>query len=169
MISIHISLYIYPQLTEVKNIINSEDSHREQIGTLLDSRNISRPTDYGIYSQTYIDLKKIIDTDIIGAIEVWIMIEIGDIEHLLNEYKIVDDIKIREVFENIGWWSYNHLRTFMRLANNYNYLPKIKTENYLSINEVNQSGSLKYKMTKLLEFNNLPTYNIKWSWKNHLH
>ena len=59
----------YPNLTEVKNIINSEANHREQVGKLLDVRNITRPTDYGGYNETYEVLTKMVDSSLTGAIE----------------------------------------------------------------------------------------------------
>lgn len=43
-----------------------------------------------------------IDTSLTGAIEVGVMVETGDIDHLLEEYKKVSDTDIRRVFENIG-------------------------------------------------------------------
>jgi hypothetical protein len=106
----------YPTLTEVNNIIKSENEHREQVGTLLESRGIARPSDYGIYMDTYTTLKNIIDMSLTGAIEAGILVETGDIDHLLAEYKKITDTDIRQVFENIGGGSFNHLRAFLRMA-----------------------------------------------------
>ena len=36
----------YPSLSRVRNIVDSEEKHSVQVGKLLDSRNIPRPTDY---------------------------------------------------------------------------------------------------------------------------
>jgi hypothetical protein len=141
----------YPNLTEVKNVIESENTHREQVGNLLDVRGIIRPTEYGIYTETYTTLKDMIDSSLTGAIEVGVMVEIGDIEHLLAEYQKVTDTEVRKVFENIGGGSFNHLRAFLRIAKNIEYVPKAATKMYLTENEISQNGSLKYKMTELLQ------------------
>jgi len=108
----------YPTLTEVNNIIKSENEHREQVAILLESRGIARPSDYGIYADTYKTLKNMVDMSLTGAIEAGIMVEIGDIDHLLEEYQKITDVDIRRVFENIGGGSFNHLRAFLRMAQN---------------------------------------------------
>jgi len=77
----------YPNLIEVKNIINSEANHQEQVGKLLDVRNITRPTDYGTYSGTYDVLIQMLNASLTGAIEAGVIIETGDIDHLLAEYR----------------------------------------------------------------------------------
>ncbi len=66
------------------------------------------------------------------AIEAGIMIETGDIEHLLEEYKKIEDSEVRRVFENIGGGSFNHLRAFLRLANTYQYTPRTAYSAFLS-------------------------------------
>jgi hypothetical protein len=106
----------YPELIEVNNIIKSENEHREQVGTLLESRGITRPTEYGIYTETYTTLRALANSSLSGAIEAGIMIETGDIDHLLAEYQKVSDTDVRQVFENIGGGSFNHLRAFLRMA-----------------------------------------------------
>jgi hypothetical protein len=150
----------YPALSEVKNIIESEDSHREQIGKLLDNRNIARPTGYGIYDATATTLKTLINQSLTGAIEAGVMIETGDIAHLLAEYKKVSDDDIHRVFENIGGGSYNHLRAFLRLAQEYNDTVTTDYSMYLSQGDLSLTGSLKSKMTELLQKNNLPTTGV---------
>lgn len=148
----------YPNLTEVKNIINSEANHREQVGKLLDVRGITRPTDYGAYSGTYDVLIKMVDSSLTGAIEAGVMIETGDIDHLLAEYKKINEVDVRMVFENIGGGSFNHLRAFLRLAAQDNYVVTTDFARYMQVTEVNSTGPLQSKMTDLLSANNLPTY-----------
>lgn len=92
----------YPTLSEVSNIIQSEEKHSEQVGRLLDARSIFRPTDYGKFNETYTTLSQMVDGSLTGAIEVGVIVEVGDIDHLLEEYKKVEDADIRMVFENIG-------------------------------------------------------------------
>jgi hypothetical protein len=151
----------YPQFTEVMNIINSEEKHSEQVGRLLDARGISRPTDYGSYASTYEVLKKMIDTSLTQAIEAWVMVEVWDIDHLLTEYKTVEDTDVRRVFENIGGGSFNHLRAFLRLAQGNNYSVTTDSARYMTSAEINSTGSLKSKMTDLLIANNLPTFGTQ--------
>ena len=147
----------YPELSEVKNIINSEDAHRDQVGKLLDTSSIMRPTDYGIYNDTYTTLKNMIDSSLTGAIEAGVMVETGDIDHLLAEYQKVPDTDVRRTFENIGGGSFNHLHAFLTLARTHNYTVTTNWSKYLTITESTSIGSLKYKMTELLNRNNLPT------------
>lgn len=147
----------YPNLDAVKNIINSEDTHREQVGRLLDARGITRPTGYGIYTETYTTLKNMIDSSLTGAIEAGVIVETGDIDHLLAEYQKVSDIDVRRTFENIGGGSYNHLRAFLSLARQYNYTVTTDWSRYLTPEESTSAGPLKSKMTELLKANNLPT------------
>lgn len=149
----------YSSLANVVNTVNSEKRHNDSIGALLDAYGISRPTDYRIYSDTYTTLKNMIDSSLTGAIEVGIMVETGDIDHLLAEYKKVDNPDIRRVFENIGGGSFNHLRAFLREAQAAGYTPKTDTSKYLTANDLNTRGPLNDKMTELLKVNNLPTYS----------
>lgn len=150
----------YPELSEVSNIINSEDTHREQVGRLLDTRGIALPTDFGIYTDTYTALKSLVDSSLTGAIEVGIMVETGDIDHLLAEYQKVTDTDVRRTFENIGGGSFNHLRAFLRFAEQYNYTPTTDYSRYMTTADLSTSGSLKFKMTELLKANNLPTSGV---------
>lgn len=151
----------YPQFTEVMNIINSEEKHSEAVGRLLDARGIPRPTDYGSYSGTYEVLKNMIDTSLTQAIEAGVMVEAWDIDHLLEEDKKIEDSDVRQVFENIGGGSFNHLRAFLRLAQENNYTVTTDYARYMSLSELNTTGSLKSKMTDLLKANNLPTYGTQ--------
>lgn len=89
------------------------------------------------------------------------MVEVGDIDHLLEEYRKIEDTDVRQVFENIGGGSFNHLRAFLRLAQEYNYTVMTDFTRYMNTDEINTPGSLKYKMTDLLEANNLPTFGTK--------
>lgn len=148
----------YPNLAEIKNIVSSEANHREQVGRLLDVRNITRPTGYGVFGGTYDVLIKMVDSSMTGAIEAGVMIETGDIDHLLAEYKKINDRDVRMVFENIGGGSFNHLRAFLRIAKANNYIVKTDYARYMNVDEINSTGPLQSKMTDLLSANNLPTY-----------
>ena len=159
----------YGDFTEVMNIIDSEEKHSEQVGRLLDVRGITRPTDYGSYSGTYDTLSKMLNTGLTQAIEVGVMVEVGDIDHLLSEYKTVEDADVRRVFENIGGSSFNHLRAFLRLAEKNNYTITTDFARYMTADEIHSTGPLKSKMTDLLKANNLPTYgtsNGGWKGRN---
>lgn len=146
----------YPTLSEVSNIIQSEEKHSEQVGRLLDARSIFRPTDYGKFNETYTTLSQMVDGSLTGAIEVGVIVEVGDIDHLLEEYKKVEDADIRMVFENIGGWSFNHLRAFLRVAESNSYTVTTDYARYMSPSDINSTWPLQRKMTELLEANNLP-------------
>lgn len=149
----------YPSLSEVNNIINSEAQHQSSVGNLLDAYGITRPTEYRIYTDANTTLRKMIDSSLTGAIEAGIMIEAGDIAHLLAEYKQIENENVRQVFENIGGGSFNHLRAFLREAQTAGYTPTTNTSKYLTADELNTRGPLNTKMTELLHANNLPTYS----------
>lgn len=143
----------YPELSEVSNIVRSESEHQSSVGKLLDIRGIARPVDYGVFQPTYDALLTKLSISRNEAIEVGVMIETGDIDHLLEEYKKITDSDVRKVFERIGGASFNHLRAFVSLAKIYTYTPKTDWTKYLSETEVSQSGPLQYKMSELLEKN----------------
>lgn len=151
----------YPALASVSNIVGSEEQHSTQVGRLLTARSIELPTDFGIYTDTYTTLKSMIDSSLTGAIEVGIMVEVGDIDHLLAEYQKVEDTDVRRVFENIGGGSFNHLRAFLRFAEQYSYTPTTDYSRYMTSAYLSTTGSLKYKMSVLLQANNLPTSGIE--------
>lgn len=146
----------YPSFWEIASIIRSETQHMAKIGEILDKYGVNRPTEYGIYENTYRTLMGLIEQGYTGAIEVGIRIETGDIDHLLAAYKQITDPYIRRVFENIGGWSFNHLRAFLREARAIQYRSSLNTTDYLTPEEVDFMGPLHYKMTALLIANGLP-------------
>ena len=156
----------HPSLSSIENIVNSEEKHSSLVGKLLDARGIARPTEFGVYAQTYTTLSQLIRTSLTGAIEAGVMVEVGDIDHLLEEYKKVTDTDVRQVFENIGGGSFNHLRAFLRLAEQNTYSVNTDYSRYMSPDELGSAGSLKYKMTELLKANNLPTFGTNGSQKS---
>ena len=156
----------YPTLSSIESIVNSEEKHSTQVGKLLDVRGIARPTDFGVYDSAYTTLSQLIRTSLTGAIEAGVMVEVGDIDHLLEEYKKVTDTDVRQVFENIGGGSFNHLRAFLRLAEQNTYTVTTDYSRYMSADELSSAGSLKYKMTELLKANNLPTFGTNGPSKN---
>ena len=128
----------YPALASIDNIVQSEEKHSTQVGKLLTARGIALPTDFGIYADTYTTLKTLVDSSLTGAIEVGVMVEVGDIDHLLAEY----------------------LRAFLRFAEQYNYTPTTDYSKYMTAADLTTTGSLKSKMTELLQANNLPTSGV---------
>jgi hypothetical protein len=156
----------YPTLSSIENVVNSEEKHSTQVGKLLDARGIVRPTDFGLYDAAYTTLSQLIRTSLTGAIEAGVMVEVGDINHLVEEYKKVEDTDVRQVFENIGGGSFNHLRAFLRLAEQNGYTVATDYTGYMTLAEISSAGSLKYKMTELLKANNLPTFGTNGSGKN---
>lgn len=147
----------YPSLASIANIVNSEEQHSTQVGRLLTARGLEVPTDFGVYTDTYTTLKAMVDSSLTGAIEVGVMVEVGDIDHLLAEYQTTSEADIRRVFENIGGGSFNHLRAFLRFAETENYTPKTEYSQYINSSDLSTTWSMKYKMTELLTANGLPT------------
>ena len=157
----------YPQLSWISNIIESEDQHRKQIGNLLNTYQINEPQDYGSYSGIYSELTEKLNASMTWALEVGVMIEVWDIEHLLQEYKSINDTSIQMVFENIGGWSFNHLRAFIRMAWDHNYEITTPYHAYITQDDLQSRGSLQFKMSELLKQNNLPSHGVKkgkWEW-----
>lgn len=159
----------YPALASVNNIVGSEEQHSTQVGRLLTARAIVLPTGFGIYTDTYTTLKSMVDSSLTGAIEVGIMVETWDIDHLLAEYQKVTDTDVRQVFENIGGGSFNHLRAFLQFAEQYNYTPTTDYSRYMTPTDLSTTGSLKSKMTELLKAKGLPTSWVTgnqggWQW-----
>ena len=150
----------YPALASIENIAGSEEQHSTQVGRLLTARGLELPTDFGVYTDTYTTLKSMVDASLTGAIEVGVMVEVGDIDHLLAEYQATTDTDIRQVFENIGGGSFNHLRAFLRFAEQYNYTPATDSSMYMTPADLSTTGSIKYKFTELLQANNLPTSGV---------
>lgn len=137
-------------------IANSENQHMQAVKSLIDRYSLETPTDYWKLKDTYNTLKKEWEKSLNDALNVWIKVEMLDIEDMVNAIKNTDNDDLKQVFLNIGWASYNHLRAFARNANtNLNF------SKYLSNDELNTRWSLSFKLADMLESEwvSLPEYD----------
>lgn len=152
------------------NISTSESKHMEAVKTLLDRYSLEVPTDFWSLSWTYNTLKLEWEKSLQNALEVWIKVEILDIEDIVKTIKLTDNDDLKVVFINIGWASYNHLKWFVNWLEINSLTTNIDYSNYLTSDEINIKGSLKDKLVEKLEnewviLNEVIKSNI-WNW-NH--
>jgi hypothetical protein len=136
---------------ELDNIIASEAQHMESVKTLLDRYGIPIPEGYGKYETLFSTLSAKAVKSQADAINVGIAIEITDINDIVSEIKTADNEDIRTVLSRIGGASFNHLRSFVRMAQSAGVTPETPYSDYLSESDLSSRGSLSYKMTELLK------------------
>lgn len=156
-------------------IANSENQHMKAVESLIERYSLETPTDYWVLQSTFDSLKLEWEKSLNDALTVWIKVEMLDIEDMVNAIKNTDNDDLKQVFLNIGWASYNHLRAFARQIDT-----DIDYSNYLSENEVNSRWNLSYKLEDRLieEWISLPEnnydipcqsswnkYSNSWKWK----
>ena len=135
-----------------KNIADSEAEHKTAVKSLLDRYALEVPTWYGELSDEFDALKAEWSISLLKALEVWVKIEMLDIEDIAETIKTTDNTDFKIIFTNIGWASYNHLRWFLSAINNNGLTTTIDYSEYLTSLEVNTKwGTLKYKMAEKLE------------------
>ncbi len=135
-----------------KNIADSEAEHKTAVKSLLDRYGLEVPTWYGELTDEFELLKQEGSTSLLKALEVWVKIEILDIEDIAETIKTTDNNDFKIIFTNIGWASYNHLRWFLSAINNNWLTTSIDYSEYLTLDEVNTKWcTLKYKMAEKLE------------------
>lgn len=131
------------------NIANSEAEHQLAVKSLLDRYSIDIPTDYGELNDEFLELKAKWELSLKDAIEVWINIEILDIEDIAQTIINTDNDDIKAVYVNIGWASYNHLRGFVSALNNNGFETELDYNKYLTLEEINdKSIVVKHKMAE---------------------
>lgn len=133
------------------NIAESEAQHMEAVKVLLDRYDISIPTSYDHIQSLYEDLKDKWALWLKDALEVWISIEIVDIDDIVTAIKSSDNNDIKIVLTNIGWASYNHMRWFVKALSNNNLTTDIDYSDYLSIDDINTKWTIKVKLAEKLE------------------
>jgi len=135
-----------------KNIADSEAEHKDAVKSLLDRYALEVPTWYGELTDEFDALKAEGSISLLKALEVWVKIEMLDIEDIAETIKTTDNTDFKIIFTNIGWASYNHLRWFLSAINNNGLTTSIDYSDYLTSDEVNTKwGTLKYKMAEKLE------------------
>lgn len=144
-------MYFY-ELYGVKtfyNIAQSEAEHKDAVKSLLDRYSLDLPTDYWELNDEFESLKNKWELSLKDAFEVWISIEMLDIEDIANTIKETDNDDIKAVFVNIGWASYNHLRWFVTWLTNNGYTTELNYNDYLTDEEIyDKSIVVKQKMAE---------------------
>lgn len=133
------------------NIAASEAQHMEAVKVLLDRYEVEIPTNYDHIQSLYDDLKEKWSSSLKDALEVWVSIEIVDIDDIVTAIKSTDNDDIKTVFTNIGWGSYNHMRWFVKALANNNLTTDIDYSDYLSSDDVDSKWSIKVKLAEKLE------------------
>lgn len=134
-----------------KNISNSEIGHMSAVKTLLDRYKIEVPNNYWKLQDIYETLKTEWEKWLKEALEVWVKIEMLDIEDIVKNIKNTDNTDFKMVFTNIWWASYNHLRWFLKALWNNNYTTNIDYSKYLNSDEINTKWSLQSKILEELK------------------
>ena len=134
-----------------KNIAESEAEHMAAVKVLLDRYNLPTPTWYGELQDEFNTLKSEWEKGIKEALEVWLKIEMLDINDIKDTIKSTDNEDIKIVFTNIWWASYNHMRGFAKWLANNNITTNIDYSEYLSNEQVNSKWTLKYLLSENLE------------------
>lgn len=168
-----------------QNIANSEAEHMDAVKVLLDRYNLSVPTTYWELQDEYEALKFEWEKWLKEALEVWLKIEMLDINDIVDTIKTTDNDDLKIIFTNIWWASYNHMRWFLKWLLNNNFTTSIDYSNYLVWDEVESKWSLKYKLAEKLESEwivlpdfatstyikencvNEEQWLWNWQWKNH--
>lgn len=133
------------------NIASSESKHMEAVKVLLDRYDLEIPTTYWELQDTYDALKAEWEKLLQSALEVWVTIEMLDIEDIVDTIKETDNDDIKLVFTNIGWASYNHLRWFLNTLSMNNLETDIDFSYYLTQDQLNTKWSIKYLLVDRLE------------------
>lgn len=135
-----------------QNIADSESKHMEAVKKLLDRYGLEAPTWYWELQDEFEALKAEWEKWLKEALEVWVKIEILDIDDIEKTIKSVDNNDIKAVFTNIWWGSYNHMRWFLKSLSNNWYTTDIDYSEYLSEEELNTKWwALKVKLAEKLE------------------
>ena len=147
-------MYFYEMywVNTFKNIADSEYQHIQAVKSLLDRYEIEIPTWYWELTDEFDALKAEWEKWLKEALEVWVKIEILDINDIAETIQSTDNDDIKIVFTNIGWASFNHLRWFLNWLTNNWFTTDIDYSEFLSEEEVNTKWwALKVKMAELVQ------------------
>lgn len=148
---LYMSFYEKYWVETFKNIANSESKHMEAVKALLNRYDIETPTNYDHIQSLYDKLKSKGSLSLKDALEVWIKIEIVDIDDIIKAIKTTDNDDIKTIFVNIGGASYNHMRGFVKALKNNNLTTDIDYSDYINENDINTKGPIKLKLAEKLE------------------
>lgn len=156
-----------------KNIANSENQHMNAVKTIIERYNLEIPTNYWDLQDEFEILKTEWKKWLKQALEVWVKIEILDIEDIIKTMKETDNNDIKLVFANIGWASYNHLKWFLNSLKINWFTTKIDYSAYIDQNylykrwpELKNNFVEKLKSEWINIHDQLKLNPIKWMRKN---
>lgn len=134
-----------------KKISESEQKHMNVVKKLLDRYWLETPTWYWVLQHEFDVLKAEWEKWLKEALEVWVKIEILDIDDIAETMRNVDNNDILTVYANIWWASYNHMRWFLKALNNNWFTTDIDYSDYLTEEEVESKWwALKAKLSAQL-------------------
>lgn len=148
---LYLSFYEEYGVETFKNIAESEAKHMEAVKALLDRYELPTPTNYDHIQDLYDDLKAKWALSLKDALEVWVNIEIVDIDDIITAIKASDNDDIRTVLVNIWGASYNHMRGFVKALDNAWYNTDIDYSDYIDTDDVNTKWPIKIKLAERLE------------------
>lgn len=131
------------------NIAESEQQHMDSVKVLIDRYDLDTPSDYGDLESTYETLKAEWELWLQEALEVWLKIEMLDIDDIVDTIESTDNEDIQIIFVNIGWASYNHLRWFAQALKNNSFETEIDISDYLD--DTTTTWNLKDNLLEKLE------------------
>lgn len=134
-----------------KNIADSEAQHQKALEAIFDRYNVELPTWYAHIQELYDTLKAKGELSLKDALEVWVSIEIVDIDDIVTAIKTTDNDDFQTILVNIGWGSYNHLRWFLKALSNNGLTTDIEYSDYLTEDLANSKWSIKYLLAEKLE------------------
>ena len=134
-----------------KNIADSEAKHKEAVKFLLDRYNLEVPTWYWELTDEFNALKTQWEKSLKDALEVWVKIEMLDINDISKTIATTDNDDLKIIFTNIWGASFNHLRWFLNALKNNWFETEINYSEFLTEEEVNTKWwTLKVKMAELV-------------------
>jgi len=150
---LYMSFYEMYGVDTFKKIAESEAKHMEAVQALFDRYNIETPENYNHIQSLYEELKAKWSLSLKDALEVWLKIEIVDIDDIYTAIISSDNNDIRTVLVNIGWASYNHMRGFVKALANNDLTTDIDYSDYLTESDIDTKGPIKVKLAEKLEAN----------------
>lgn len=158
---IYSNFYELYNLETFNKISESEEKHQSKIEELLRKYNIEIPVWYWELEDEYQALIKEWTLSLKNAIEVWIKIEMLDIDDLENSINSTNNLEIKKVFENLQKGSYNHIKWFSNALKQNWYESEIEYEKYLTSEMKTNKKQVKNKFKSFLKNENFKNLNVE--------
>lgn len=144
-------------------IASSETQHMQSVKSLLDKYGLQTPTAYGVLQSTFDTLKAEWEKSLQNALEVWLKVEMLDIDDISKTIAGTTNPNLQKVFLNIWWASYNHLKWFANALASNNLTTNLDYSKYLSQSDLSTKWSLKYKLSDKLKADWVNLVSYSWS------